>query len=304
MNISNSIQTINLTDVDQLDSRVEHRTVYNLKNCQLNIFETYQQTKDVELSFDGLVVSSMMRGKKWVSLDELNAFSFVPGESIILPKDQKMKIDFPEATFQTPVQCATIAMNWDEVQRHIDFLNEQYPLGNDGKDWELNFDHYHFDNNQELAYSINKLMSISMETHVAKDALADLSFKSLLLRIIQTQNLVALDQPLLNNRLFDDVIKYINAHLHQEISMDFLSRKAIMNKPAFFKSFKLAFGMTPVNYINRKRLEKAQLLLKTSELNINQVAFEYGYNNVHYFCRIFKNHTGTTPTEWRINRLQ
>lgn len=77
---------INLTDIHQLDSLVEHRTVYSLKNCQLNIFETYQQTKDVELSFDGLVVSSMMRGKKKVWLEDDHHFAFIPGESIILPK--------------------------------------------------------------------------------------------------------------------------------------------------------------------------------------------------------------------------
>lgn len=240
--MSSIIKPINLTDMHQLQSLVEHRTVYNLKNCQLNIFETYEKTKDVEISFDGLVVSSMMRGKKWVSLDEQNSFAFIPGESLILPSGQKMKIDFPEASFQTPVQCATIAMNWENVQKHIDFLNEYYPLGNEGKDWELNFQQYHFYNNQEFAYSINKLIQISMESHQGKDALADLAFKSLILRIIQTQNLVTIEQSNSVNTAFDEVMQYIQGHLNHDISLDVLAQKAMMNKPAFFKSFKMAFG--------------------------------------------------------------
>lgn len=299
MQTANHIIPINLTDVHQLNSLVEHRTVYNLKNCQLNIFETYQQTKDVELSFDGLVVSSMMRGKKQVSLSAEQSFSFIPGESIILPKDQTMKIDFPEASFHKPVQCATIAMNWDVVQQHIDFLNEYYPLGNEGKLWELNFQHYHFFNNTELAYSINKLIGISMEDHGGKDALADLSFKTLLLRIIQIQHLIALDAPKGLPLLFQETIDYIQCHLEQDLSMDLLAKKAKMNKPAFFKSFKLAFGLTPVQYINQKRMDKAVLLLQTTNLNINQIAYECGFNNVHYFCRIFKQMKQLTPTAFR-----
>ncbi len=251
-----SITPINLTDVHQLDSLVEHRTVYNLKNCQLNIFETYQQSKDVELSFDGLVLSSMMRGKKIVALNQLDSFPFVPGESIIMPKDQEMKVDFPEASFQKPVQCATIAMDWDIVQVHLDFLNEHYPLGNNGKTWELNFQHYHFYNNNDLAYSINKLIGISMESHAGKDALADLTFKTLLLRIIQTQNLVTITKLQQSKKMFYEVANYIQSNLDKEISTDALAEKAMMSKSSFFKSFKLTFGVTPVHYINQREWKK------------------------------------------------
>lgn len=297
--MASTIVPINLTDVHQLHSLVEHRTVYNLKNCQLNIFETYQQTRDVELSFDGLVVSSMMRGKKVVALETAHSFTFVPGESIILPKGQRMQIDFPEASFLKPVQCATIAMDWEQVQLHIDFLNEHYPLGNEGKVWELNFQHYHFDNNQELTYSINKLIGISMEEHLGKDALADLTFKTLILRIIQTQNLLALEAANATNKILEPVIHHIHAHLSQEIAIEQLSKIAMMNKPAFFKTFKLAFGKTPVQYIHQKRMEKAQLLLRTTELHIKEIAYECGFNHVPYFCRLFKQQHGVSPSAWR-----
>lgn len=300
--MATSIHPINLTDVHQLQSLVEHRTIYNLKNCQLNIFETYQQTKDVEISFDGLVVSSMMRGKKYVALEESKGFAFVPGESIIVPKGQRMQIDFPEASFQKPVQCATIAMDWEQVQAHIDFLNEHYPLGNEGKPWELNFQYYHFYNNQELVYSINKLIAISMEDNLAKDALADLTFKTLIVRIIQTQNLLSVDAPNGQNKIMELVMQYIHANLSQEIPMEVLAKLAMMSKPAFFKAFKLAFGKTPVQYIHQKRMEKAQLLLRTSDMHISEIAYECGFNNVPYFCRMFKQQHDVSPSTWRAVR--
>lgn len=187
-------------------------------------------------------------------------------------------------------------MNWDVVQKHIDFLNENYPLGNEGKEWELSFQHYHFYNNNDLAYSINKLISISKEQHTAKDALADLTFKTLILRIIQTQHLVAIDQPNHHPDLFQDTIDYIHNNIERDLSIDILAQKSGMNKSAFFKTFKLAFGLTPLHYIHKKRLDKAMLLLKTTQMNINEIAFECGFYNVHYFCRLFKKHFQYSPS--------
>lgn len=291
---------INLSDVTKLDSLVEHRRAFNLKDCQLNIFETYHQTKDVALSYDGLVVSSMIRGKKTMSISGADRFDFIPGQSVILPEGVSMSVDFPEADMSRPVQCATLALDWDMVNKNLEFLNEHYPNPASPGGWQLNFSRYHFQNNRELATSINRLISISMEDDPAKDALADLSLKFLLLRIIQTQQL-ALVEPINSSQElpFAPVLDHIHKNLAQKITIDELARVAGMSKSLFFRSFKTYFGETPVAFIVRERVKRAKQLLADPEMTTTAACYEAGFNNVNYFIRQFKRLEGITPKNYR-----
>lgn len=297
---SNCLTPINLSDINQLDSLVEHRRVFHLKDCQLNIFETYHKSKDVALSFDGLVLSSMMRGKKIMSLDNRDPFYFIPGQSIILPEGVTMKVDFPEADHAHPVQCATLALDWNMVDRNLEFLNTHYPKKEAPFEWKLDFRRYHFQNNPELAMCINRLIGISMEDHPGKDALADLTLKFLLLRIIQTQQLaLAGESPKIHDLHFAPVLEYIHEHLDQTITIDQLAGIAGMSKTRFYKSFKAYFGQTPIHFILRQRIQLAKKLLANPDMNVSEVSYHSGFNNVHYFIRQFKRSEGITPSQYR-----
>lgn len=293
------LSQINLSDSTKRDSLVEHRRVYSLKHCELNIFETSQRCSDVTLSYNGLVVSSMMRGKKIISLSGEKEFDFLPGESVILPDHVSMRVDFPEADINHPVQFATLTLDWDVVDKNLEFLNEHYPNSEAPFQWQLNFSKYHFVNNKELAGSINKLISISMETDAAKDALADLSLKFLLLRIIQTQNLASVQETISNAGRFAEVIDFINRHLVEKISVDTLARECCMSRSTFFQSFKNQFSITPLEYILRERIRLAKVLLENSQLNITEICYQSGFNNLNYFIRQFKKQEGISPSLFR-----
>jgi AraC-like DNA-binding protein len=60
--------------------------------------------------------------------------------------------------------------------------------------------------------------------------------------------------------------------------------------------FVKAFGTTAVAYRTQLRLSRARELLMSSKLNVSQVAFEVGYTDPLYFSRVFKRHTGVTPS--------
>lgn len=296
----NHIIPINLSDVSKLDTLVEHKRIFNLKECQLSIFETFHACENVFLSYEGLVVSSMMLGKKALSINGSDRFNFVPGESVIIPEGVSMKVDFPEADMSHPVQCATLALDWEMVNKNIDYLNETYPNSEAPFLWELNFNRYHFRNNKELAGSINKLITISMEDNSAKDALADLSLKFLLLRIIQTQNinLAENNKSQLGDRLAT-VINHIQQHLSQKITVEKLAQIACMSKPLFYRNFKQRFGMSPIEFVLRQRIFLAKVLLKNPLLSITDVCYQCGFNNLNYFSKQFKRIEGSTPTVWR-----
>lgn len=294
-----ALQSINLSDTGKLNSLVEHRRVFNLNYCELNIFETYRQCSDVSLSYNGLVITSMLRGKKVMYLYQQPGFNFLPGETVILPEGVSLKVDFPEADEKHPVQCATLALDWNMVHSTLDFLNQHYPKINGHLEWKLNFSKYHFYNNRELANTINSLISISMDDSMAKDALADLTLKSLLVRVIQTQNLATPEDALNNNGRLVSVTQYIREHLTEKIGIDLLCRKACMSKSSFFRLFKETFGLSPVEYIIHQRIQMAKNLLTDSTVNITSACYQSGFNDLNYFARLFKRVEGITPKEFQ-----
>ncbi|MDX1758278.1 MAG: helix-turn-helix domain-containing protein, partial [Arenibacter algicola] len=68
--------------------------------------------------------------------------------------------------------------------------------------------------------------------------------------------------------------------------------------------FNESFGMRPNKYIQSKRIERAQLLLLSTNNSLKQIAEKVGLENLSYFNRIFKSHTGVSPGIFREERLQ
>ncbi len=65
------------------------------------------------------------------------------------------------------------------------------------------------------------------------------------------------------------------------------------------RTFQQHTGLSPHQYLLELRLIRARHLLSHNTLPVKQVAREAGFEDEHYFCRLFRRKTGVTPTEWR-----
>ena len=124
----NLIQKIDLTPQNQVQTMIENRRVFNLNNCELNIYESYQKAFGVPLAFKDLVITSMVTGRKVMHLSHLPDFEYLPGETVILPANQSMLIDFPESTHSNPTQCIALTVNSEYVRDTMQYLNTSYNL--------------------------------------------------------------------------------------------------------------------------------------------------------------------------------
>jgi len=296
------VNPLQLSQEKSLKTLVENRTIYNLNHCELNLFETYESTQKVPLKFNDLVVTSMLRGKKIMHLFDDPEFVYLPGETVIVPSNVEMKIDFPEASRNNPTQCLALAIDQDKIAEILNFLNEQYPKEGSNMYWQLNYQNYFFYNNIEMAATINKLIKECMSTSITKDIFADLTLKELLIRIIQTQTVKSLDEgkPFEDNNPIKEVTEYIKQNLKENINLKSLSEKACMSTTSFYRFFKRELGMSPIEYILSEKIKCAKNLLKNPTLQINEVCYLAGFEDANYFIRLFKKHEGITPKQYQL----
>ena len=297
------LNKIDLTHPKYLQTLVENRRVFNLNNCELNIFESYQETYRVPLTFSDFVITSMVRGKKVMHLFDKPSFDYLPGETVIVPANETMVIDFPEAQVENPTQCIALAVDERYVNNTLQYLNTFYNSDqSEEHEWKLQFNQYHFDNDTEVTDLINKLMRVCSSRDKAKNIFADLNLKELLIRLIQSQHLqqVKADSGNNNNQnRLHYVLHYIHEHLTEKIAVDKLSRRAYMSRNMFFAWFKEQFGITPLEYINKERVKLAKQLLTDKNNSIASVSLHFGFSDVNYFVRLFKKTEGITPGAYK-----
>lgn len=96
-------------------------------------------------------------------------------------------------------------------------------------------------------------------------------------------------------------LTYIRKRIYDSIDLNSLADLTCLSKDHFIRLFKTEMGITPLQYINRKKIEKAQLILLTSDMPVKNISFLLGYEDQSYFNRFFKKVIGVTPQEYRYS---
>ncbi len=101
----------------------------------------------------------------------------------------------------------------------------------------------------------------------------------------------------------DEVVQqaqaFIENNLEEKYSMEYLSGKFALGRRNFDRRFIKATGNTPIEYLQRVKVETAKKTLETSRKTINEVMYEVGYSDVKSFREVFRKITGMSPLEYR-----
>ena len=95
------------------------------------------------------------------------------------------------------------------------------------------------------------------------------------------------------------VVVMIESNLSSDLTLSELASTLNINASYLSTVFKKETGKTITAYVNEKRIELAQELLKTTNLQIQTIAQYCGIIDVHYFTRLFKKTTGLSPKQFR-----
>jgi AraC-like DNA-binding protein len=79
-----------------------------------------------------------------------------------------------------------------------------------------------------------------------------------------------------------------------------LAAVAHVSQAHFIRSFKTTFGETPHRYLQRRRIERAMYLLRTTDRSVTDVCMEVGFSSLGTFSRTFSEVVGETPSQFRL----
>ncbi|MDF2722205.1 MAG: transcriptional regulator, AraC family [Paenibacillus sp.] len=174
------------------------------------------------------------------------------------------------------------------------FSEVQHPLE------ELN---YIFRENEsvkrEVGHIILRIHDEIMGKSTGYEIAASMHIKHLLLTLLRGDSRGLLQaHDFIDAGTMKPVVEYVERHLAEKIELEQVSQLAGMSYHYFSKYFKKTMGSSFTDYINRKRIAKAERLLVTSGLNIGEIARTVGVENMAHFYELFKRFNGCTPKQY------
>jgi AraC family transcriptional regulator len=99
------------------------------------------------------------------------------------------------------------------------------------------------------------------------------------------------------------VQEFIDESLHSKIRLEDCAGKARLSASHFSRAFKVTFGATVLDHIRRRRVERAQQMMLTSEQPLSQIALSCGFADQSHYCRVFHDVVGLSPNAWRRQNM-
>lgn len=114
-----------------------------------------------------------------------------------------------------------------------------------------------------------------------------------------TERVSQLNTPIYSNPIVDRAVRYIDEHICGKISIDDLAEYAHANRSYLSSKFKQETGLSIMEYINKKKIEEAQRLLRFSDKSLIAISNYLSFSSQSHFQNTFKKVTGTTPVLWQ-----
>ena len=106
-----------------------------------------------------------------------------------------------------------------------------------------------------------------------------------------------------SRNVIEQIKKIINNRYKDNIGINEIAQEVYLTTTYLCMVFKQETGETVNDYLTKVRIEKARELLKDPQNKLYDICYEIGYSEPGYFSKIFKKHTGLTPSEYRENIL-
>lgn len=283
---------------------VENRVTYGAEDAEFAVYDTFLPARRVPLRASNPLLCGMVRGKKQIHTARGDAIALRPSESLLVPSDQTIHIDFPGASLRRPTKCLTIEIDRCKVERVAAGLNERAPRPPESGEWAYDDGEVcHFRNTPGVDRTLRQLAALFIEDHPDKALLIDLGVQELIVRMLRMEARRALLDDSASKRGRDPLaaaVDYAKRHLHESLTVAKLAHVAGMSESTFYRYFRTVFGQTPLAFVTAARVARARQLLAEPRRSVLDVAAAVGFASPSHFIRVFARHTGHTPKQYQL----
>lgn len=101
-----------------------------------------------------------------------------------------------------------------------------------------------------------------------------------------------------NNQVIKEIQIFIELHYEKDITVNSICKKFSVTRRTLERNFKKFTGNTIFEYIQRVRVENAKRLLENTEMTVNEIVYNVGYNDINAFRNLFKRVVNMSPSEY------
>ncbi|MDR6550763.1 AraC family transcriptional regulator [Paenibacillus qinlingensis] len=113
------------------------------------------------------------------------------------------------------------------------------------------------------------------------------------------QNMTKISHHEHSRQVCDNVMKYLTEHVEQPFRLKAMAQHLNFSIDYSSKCLRKHTGLTPLQYLNRIRIQKARELLEHTNLTLREISTKVGIPEMNYFFRLFRKHTGMPPAKYR-----
>ncbi len=160
----------------------------------------------------------------------------------------------------------------------------------------------HLESNNVISNLVSRLFNTWLERKIGCIIKCKSIFYNIIYNMIITSNTTNLYYSEYSK--LQHAIRYIHSNYAEDIRIEDLCEVANYSQTHTRRLFLKYFGMSPVKYITKYRIDQAILLLNyDNDLSVTQIAHKVGFSDICYFSKIFKKTTGYTPLEYKTTNF-
>ncbi len=155
---------------------------------------------------------------------------------------------------------------------------------------------------EAVAESLTRALAAVAHDDISRDQIVSaLAVRALALCRIHGARPVAEKKALLPKWRLKRVVDYVDAHLSRRLTLADMAEVAGLTRIYFAAQFRRTTGISPHGYLLRRRIERAQELMRDPSQPLVQIALSVGFSTQPHFTTVFKRLVGQTPYRWRQN---